>query len=93
MNNNSEVTQQANMIIGEEKNMVGAVLLTFIFGPFGMLYSTIVGGVVMLVLSIIIAAETLGFGLIITQIICLAWTIIVVDKHNRRVWREHDITI
>lgn len=48
-----------------------AILLTVLFGPIGMFYSTILGAIVMTILSIIIGLVTFGFGLLLTWPICI----------------------
>lgn len=55
------------------KSVGVAFLLTFLFGPLGMLYSTVTGGLVMLVISVILSVLTLGFSLIITWPVCIVW--------------------
>lgn len=55
------------------KSILLAFVLTFFFGPFGMLYSTVVGGIIMLVVCLIFGAMTLGFGLVVLWPICIIW--------------------
>ncbi len=61
----------------ENKKSVGlALMLTFLFGPFGMFYCTVSGAIVMILLwflSCIPAVLTLGFSMILT--VPLLWTI------------------
>lgn len=75
--------QQTTVIqVGGQKSVVGAVLLALFFGPLGMLYSTVVGALVMFVVSIFVAFATLGLGLIITLPICAIWAGIAANSHN-----------
>lgn len=55
------------------KSVLLAFVLTFFFGPFGVLYSTVVGGIVMLFLCLIIGTLTIGFGLVLLWPICIIW--------------------
>jgi len=50
-----------------------AIILTVLFGPLGMFYSTISGGFIMSIITIIVGIFTFGFGLIVTWPICILW--------------------
>jgi hypothetical protein len=77
--------QQTTVIqVGGQKNVVGAVLLALFFGPLGMLYSTVVGALVMFVVSIMVAVATLGLGLIIIGPICAIWAGMAASSHNNQ---------
>ena len=65
------------------KSMAVAIILTILFGPLGMLYSTIMGGVIMLGVSLLVAFFTLGFGLAITWPICVIWAAIATNSYNK----------
>lgn len=78
-------SQQTIIVMGQNKKSTGvAFILSFFFGPLGLLYSTVTGGLIMLVISIPVAIFTLGFGLIATNIICVVWAIIAVNNHNSK---------
>ena len=62
-----------------------AILLTILFGPIGMFYSTIGGAIVMLIISLIVGIITLGLGLLITWPICILWAALAAGSHNRRI--------
>ena len=82
--NASSQPQQPQYIVVKANKSVGAALvLTFLFGPLGMLYSTIAGGIIMLVISIIIGAITLGFGLLFTWPICMIWAAVAANNQNK----------
>lgn len=61
-----------------------SLLLTFLFGSVGMLYSTITGAIIMFVIEAVVAFFTLGFGLLITHPICMVWGAIAVKKYNNK---------
>ena len=76
---------QPQVIITKSEKSVGiSLLLTFLFGPLGMLYSTVVGGLIMIVVTFLVGLFTLGLGLIITWPICLIWGAMAVSSHNQR---------
>jgi hypothetical protein len=85
MENNSNQGSPPQVVIVKAQKSVGiSILLTVLFGPLGMLYSTIVGGIVMLVISLIVAIFTVGFGLIITWPICVIWGAVAVNNANKK---------
>lgn len=73
------------IVVATTKNVGVAILLTFLFGPLGMFYSTIVGGAVMLAISFFVAFFTFGFGLLITWPICIIWAAIAAKNYNDRI--------
>ncbi len=77
--------QQPQYIIIKSNKSVGiALILTFFFGPLGMLYSTISGGIIMLIITGIVALFTLGVGLLITWPICMIWAAISANNYNNK---------
>ena len=83
MENNQ--SQNKTIIINNNNKSVGlSLLLTFFFGPFGMLYSTITGFFIMLILCFVIGLFTLGFGLILLWPIQMIWGAMAVSSHNSK---------
>jgi hypothetical protein len=80
INNNINLT---NVVVTTNKSVWVAILLTFFFGPLGMLYSTVTGGILMFFVTILLAIVTFGFGLFITQPICIVWAAIAASNHNK----------
>lgn len=75
--------QVQHVVVTPTKSMGIAIILTVLFGPLGMLYSTIIGGVIMLIASVILGAVTFGLGLLVTWPICIIWAAVAVSSHNR----------
>jgi len=72
------------IIVKTQKSPTTAGLLAFFFGPIGMLYSTILGAVVMFVVTAIALVFTFGFGLFITIPICAMWAYMKVKNDNEK---------
>lgn len=66
------------------KSMAVAIILSILFGPLGMMYSTVKGGIIMLAISLLAAVFTLGFGLFITWPICVIWAAVATNSHNKK---------
>lgn len=67
------------------KNMRTALVLNVIFGPLGMIYSTITGAVIMSILSLITIIFAFGIWIIIVWTIQFIWTAIAVNMYNKRI--------
>lgn len=77
------INQKQTIIVKAEKSMGITLLLTFLFGPLGMLYSTVTGAIVMIIVNVIVAIITLGFGLFITWPVCIIWGAVATNKYNK----------
>jgi len=65
------------------KSVVLSLVLTFFLGPFGMLYSTVPGALIMLVLYLVLGFLTLGWALTVLHPIAMIWGAIAADRANR----------
>lgn len=77
--------QKIVIVQGAGKSTMVAVILAFLFGPLGMMYSTVSGGVIMLIISLIVGIFTLGFGLLFTWPVCVIWAALAADRQNKKV--------
>ena len=82
-------SERSQIILMPQKSMGVTILLTILFGPLGMFYSTIIGGIVMLILSILIGIVTLGFGILVTWPICIIWAAVATNNHNNKLLRNN----
>lgn len=75
--------QKTNVVITRSPKSQGiSFILTFLFGPLGLFYSTVLGGIIMLILGIIITVVTLGMGAILVWLVCIVWGAIAVSSYN-----------
>ncbi|MBU1171762.1 MAG: hypothetical protein KKD44_19590 [Proteobacteria bacterium] len=77
-----------HIIVSSPKSMGISLILTFLFGPLGMLYSTILGGIIMMVVTFVVGLITLGFGVLITWPICMIWGAIAVSSSNKQLMAQ-----
>jgi hypothetical protein len=79
---------RAQVLLSNKKSMGTALLLTLFFGPFGMIYSTIIGAIVMFVVGVPLVLATLGFAVFILWPIQLAWTYVAVKQANSAIDKQ-----
>lgn len=73
-----------NIVLSPTKNVGTSLILTILLGPLGMLYSTVLGSIIMLIVSIPVAIFTLGFGLLLVWPICVIWGAMAVSSSNKK---------
>ena len=67
-----------------DKSVGAALVLTFLFGPLGLLYVSILGGIVMIVITPIVAIATFGIGLAIVWPIIMLWAAFSASSQHSR---------
>lgn len=72
-----------------DKSVGAALVLTFLFGPLGLFYVSIVGAIVMCVGTIVVALLTAGIGLAIVWPICMVWSAVAASRMHSEfeMWR------
>ena len=80
--------REAAAILTQSKSVGTAVVLTLFFGGLGLLYATVKGGVIMLIVDIVCLLSLLiGIGLVLIPIARVVSVIVAVNSvqaHNRR---------
>lgn len=83
----STAQPQYVVVVPNKKSMLAAVLLTIFFGPLGLLYASILGGIILGILSIFLAAITpfvLGAGALLVWPFCVIGAIVSVHRNNKQ---------
>ncbi len=86
MNQTEQTTQ--HVVVTSTKSVGISLILTILFGPLGMFYSTIWGGSIMMVISLLLALVTAGFSLFVTWPICVIWGAMAVSSANQRILKQ-----
>jgi hypothetical protein len=68
--------------MAQRKSTILALVLCLFFGPFGMLYSTVMGAIVMMILYLAIGIPTLGWGLAVLHPIAVIWGVWAAHESN-----------
>jgi len=79
---------QKVIVVSAPKSVGIAIILTVLFGPLGMFYSTIVGAIIMMIISLIVAMLTAGIGLILTWPMCIIWGALAAKLHNNKLAKK-----
>jgi hypothetical protein len=59
--------------LANRKSVLLSLVLTFFLGPFGMLYSTVPGAIIMLILYVALGIPTLGWAIAGLHPIAMIW--------------------
>jgi hypothetical protein len=73
------------MVLVQPKSVGLALVLTFFFGPLGLCYASVIGGIIMLIVSVILAMMTWGVSVLITWPTCMIWGAIAASNYNSRI--------
>ncbi len=76
------------VVVRAQKNVGVAIILAILFGPLGLLYASVTGGMLMFVLSVVVAIATMGVGLLLTWLLCIPWAYIAATGYNARLDAE-----
>jgi hypothetical protein len=79
----SRIDGQGRKNMANRKSVLLSLVLTFFLGPFGMLYSTVPGSLIMLVLYVVLGILTLGWAIAVLHPIAMIWGAIAADRANR----------
>jgi uncharacterized Zn finger protein (UPF0148 family) len=71
------------VIVGKQKSTGTAFILAFLFGPFGLLYASVTGGVIMIFVGILLFFLIPIIGGLISWIICMIWAVTAAGEANR----------
>jgi hypothetical protein len=80
----SELPRPQALVVVPTKSMGIAIMLTFLFGPLGMLYSTIIGAIVMFVATFLALLLTAGLGLFVTWPVGIIWAAVATSEYNKK---------
>ena len=75
-------TPNITVVVTPIRSMGVAIILTIMLGPVGLFYASVLGGFVMLVLSLVAAVFTFGPSLFLTWPSCVVWAMIAVGTHD-----------
>jgi hypothetical protein len=70
--------------VPQDKSVVAALVLTFLFGPLGLLYVSVVGALILLAVGILLFFFTLGLVVFPVWIAAMIWAAVeATNQHSR----------
>lgn len=78
-----ELIKPKTIVVTSTKSVGMSIFLTILFGPLGMLYSTVRGAIIMMIASIVLGAVTFGLGLLIAWPISIIWGARATKSYNQ----------
>lgn len=77
---------QTNIVfVGKQKSVGTAFLLAFLFGPLGLLYASVMGGIIMFFLGIVLFFLIPIIGGIIAWVGCIIWAVVAAGDANKNI--------
>ena len=77
-------THEEEETVVKDKSVGAALVLTFFFGPLGLLYVSVLGAILLTILAIIVAVLTLGLGLIFIWPTSMIWAALSASNQHSR---------
>jgi len=76
---------QKTIVVAQKKSMGIALILTILFGPLGLLYASVGGGLLLVLFGVVVGFFTLGAGAILAWGLSIVWAIFSVSSHNGKI--------
>jgi hypothetical protein len=76
--------QQTHLPVLPFKSVAGALLFSALLGPVGVLYSSMIGGLVMIVLGFIVLSSKLMVPIILVWVISCIWGVAAANCYNKK---------
>jgi hypothetical protein len=71
-------------VVVAPKSVGIAIILTVLLGPLGVFYSSVPGGIIMVLAALVIGFVTLGFGLPLVWIASIIWGAVAATQYNAK---------
>ena len=75
------------VIVKDSKSVALAFILAFFFGPLGLLYASVLGGIIMIILSVIMFIFLPIVGAVIAWVISLIWAVVAAGASRQKAYK------
>ena len=89
-------SMQTQMMFAPFKSTFLAIILALILGPVGMVYSTFVGSIIMLVVTfifVVISPYTSSALVYLCWVVGIYWTVLATNAYNKRIYNQCRIDV
>ena len=70
------------------KSVAGALLFTVFLGPLGLLYSSTLGGVIMLILGFVTGCARLPIPILLVWVGSSIWSVAATNRYNKKILKN-----
>jgi len=67
------------------KSVAGALLFSVLLGPVGLLYASLLGGIIMIAMSIYVVCNQFYFVAFLCWVISCIWSVASVESYNKKI--------
>ncbi|MES2218813.1 MAG: hypothetical protein V4501_10430 [Pseudomonadota bacterium] len=69
------------------KSVAGALLFSVLLGPLGLLYSSVLGGSILMFLMFALATSAFWQSFFILWLVSCVWSVVAVNRYNKKILR------
>lgn len=70
------------------KSIAVALLFSTFLGPIGLLYASLTGGIIMIVLGFIVVSSQYMVPIIMVWLLSCIWSVAATDRYNKKIFKE-----
>jgi hypothetical protein len=67
------------------KNLAVALLFSLFFGPLGLLYASMRGGIIMVFIAFVVICNRFPVPIVIMWISCCIWSVMATNRYNNKI--------
>jgi hypothetical protein len=86
INENSQMMKQVqptSIVSAVQKNVLVALLLTFLFGPLGLLYVDVKAALIFFGVTVVLSVLTGGIFVFLAWVTSMVWSVVAVSNYNK----------
>lgn len=80
--------KQINVVLNPLRSPIAALLLTIFFGPVGLIYTSIVGAIILIFLLLVAYGAHSTYALALVWLLGCFWSVVAANRYNRRMMRK-----
>ncbi len=84
--------KQVNVVLNPLRSPIAALLLAIFLGPIGLIYSSIIGAIILIFLLLVSYGAHSMYALVLIWLLGCFWSVIAANRYNRRMMKKMKIT-
>ena len=84
--------KQVNVVLNPLRSPIAALLLAVFLGPIGLIYSSIIGAIILIFLFLVSYGAHTMYPLALIWLLGCFWSVIAANRYNRRMMKKMKAT-